>query len=292
MQATLQGLEANRRSGSAEMRAYGLRLAARIHQIQGNKIEAASYLEKAVQTSSTHELSPLTLSLNAAIQVEMAITEGNLRQAELASTHVTNSLGVYPFIFYPEIARAHLLLLQGKPAQALGLLEPVLALAAQPGWEYPRLQFRVLQALAASEPARAQTFLQEALSLAQPGAAVRTFIDLGEPMRCLIRDTLAHLDNLTLKAYAQWLLALFPVLAHEQHADLHAAISDELVEPLSEREIEVLRLIAEGLSNTEIAQKLYLSTNTLKAHTQNIYSKLDVHSRVQAVNRARELNIL
>jgi LuxR family transcriptional regulator, maltose regulon positive regulatory protein len=65
-----------------------------------------------------------------------------------------------------------------------------------------------------------------------------------------------------------------------------------LIEPLSEREIEVLRLLADGLSNAEIAQKLYLSPNTLKAHTQNIYSKLDVHSRLQATNRARELKII
>ena len=65
-----------------------------------------------------------------------------------------------------------------------------------------------------------------------------------------------------------------------------------LVEPLSEREIEVLELIAEGLSNREIAQKLYLSISTIKAHTFNIYGKLDVHSRTQAVAKARTLGIL
>ncbi|RPI84456.1 MAG: hypothetical protein EHM41_13340 [Chloroflexi bacterium] len=68
--------------------------------------------------------------------------------------------------------------------------------------------------------------------------------------------------------------------------------SDGLLEPLSNREIEVLGLMAEGLSNAEIAARLYLSPNTLKAHTQNIYSKLDVHSRVQAVNKARSLKLI
>ena len=72
----------------------------------------------------------------------------------------------------------------------------------------------------------------------------------------------------------------------------HPSTINNLVEPLSEREIEVVRLLAAGLSNLEIAHKLYLSPNTLKAHTQNIYDKLDVHSRVQAVNRARELGYL
>ena len=67
---------------------------------------------------------------------------------------------------------------------------------------------------------------------------------------------------------------------------------DRVVEPLSNREIEVLKLIAEGLTNQEIAQKLYLSTSTVKAHTYNLYSKLDVHSRTQAVAKARMLGVL
>ena len=65
----------------------------------------------------------------------------------------------------------------------------------------------------------------------------------------------------------------------------------DLIEPLSNREKEVLALMVEGLSNSEIAARLYLSPNTLKAHTQNIYGKLDVHSRVQAVVKARNLKL-
>jgi LuxR family maltose regulon positive regulatory protein len=65
-----------------------------------------------------------------------------------------------------------------------------------------------------------------------------------------------------------------------------------LIEPLSERELEVLRLIAEGLTNPQIAARLYLSLNTVKAHTRNIYGKLDAHSRTQAVARARALGLL
>ena len=65
-----------------------------------------------------------------------------------------------------------------------------------------------------------------------------------------------------------------------------------LVEPLSERELEVLQLIAEGLTNQEIASRLFLSLNTIKAHTRNIYGKLGVHSRTKAVARARSLELL
>lgn len=66
----------------------------------------------------------------------------------------------------------------------------------------------------------------------------------------------------------------------------------KLVEPLSERELEVLRLLASGLSTAEVAKKLFLSPFTLKAHTQNIYIKLGVHSRIEAINKARELDII
>jgi LuxR family maltose regulon positive regulatory protein len=81
---------------------------------------------------------------------------------------------------------------------------------------------------------------------------------------------------------------LFPQSASARSQLNHPA----LIEPLSDRELEVLSMIAEGLSNPEIARKLYLSPNTLKAHTQSIYGKLGVHSRVQAVNLARELDLL
>jgi LuxR family maltose regulon positive regulatory protein len=69
-------------------------------------------------------------------------------------------------------------------------------------------------------------------------------------------------------------------------------LQSSIIEPLSERELEVLRLLAGGLSNREIAERLYLSLNTLKAHTANIYSKLGAHSRMQAVNRAKALGVL
>ena len=70
------------------------------------------------------------------------------------------------------------------------------------------------------------------------------------------------------------------------------ADQSELVEPLSERELEVLQLIAEGLTNREIASRLFLSLNTVKAHTRNIYGKLDSHNRMQAVTSARAFGIL
>ena len=108
------GLESNQRSGSAEMRAYGYRLAARLHQVQGSPVEARENLQKALELSNIFDLSPLTLSLNAALQVEMALFSGDFRSAEMAAPRVNNSLGVYPFVFYPEPARVHLLFVRGR----------------------------------------------------------------------------------------------------------------------------------------------------------------------------------
>jgi LuxR family maltose regulon positive regulatory protein len=82
-----------------------------------------------------------------------------------------------------------------------------------------------------------------------------------------------------------------PSLAFSEGPGHAVRLSPSLIEPLSERELEVLQLIADGLSNREIADRLFLSLNTVKAHTRNIYGKLDVHSRTQAVARAQDLGL-
>jgi LuxR family maltose regulon positive regulatory protein len=89
------------------------------------------------------------------------------------------------------------------------------------------------------------------------------------------------------------LLRAFPDVEPERAGPPQTqALKSDLIEPLSERELEVLQLISEGLTNREIASRLFLALNTVKAHSRNIYGKLGVHSRMQAVARARALGIL
>ena len=93
--------------------------------------------------------------------------------------------------------------------------------------------------------------------------------------------------------YVRRLLSVFPAVASERPDPSNArAAGSDLIEPLSERELEVLRLVAEGLTNPEIASRLYLTVNTVKVHARNIYGKLNVHNRTQAVGRARQLGLL
>jgi LuxR family transcriptional regulator, maltose regulon positive regulatory protein len=286
-----QGLEVNLRSGNIEMRAYGYRLASRLNQLRGQPNTAQEFLLKALRLEDDYNLSPLTISLNASSQVEMALWTGNLQAAEQAAPRILKTPGLYVFNFFPEMARVRLLLAQDKKSEALRLLVPAVRLAEQPGWDYPRLQVRLLQALSESVTIYAKQYLCEAIRLAMPAGAVRCFADLGEPIRALLKEAQPQLSQAE-RTYADYLITAFD--NSTDPAMLHAGFqtNQKLVEPLTERELEVLALLAEGLSNVEIAGRLYLSPNTLKAHTQNIYSKLDVHSRVQVVNKARALGLI
>jgi LuxR family maltose regulon positive regulatory protein len=113
---------------------------------------------------------------------------------------------------------------------------------------------------------------------------VRTFIEEGESMARLLRRALTEGTELE---YASRLLAAF-----DESPQAASPAAQALVEPLTERELEVLRLIAGGLSNREIARELVVAVSTVKTHINHIYGKLDVKNRTQAVARARTLGLL
>jgi LuxR family maltose regulon positive regulatory protein len=199
-----------------------------------------------------------------------------------------------------EIAAARVLIAQASSlgtAQSDEARQAVTSLAAllRAAQEAKRMgsviKILALQALAyraQSDMDQAMSALGRALSLAEPEGYVRTFVDEGIPMARLLYKAVARGIR---PDYAGKLLAAFP--DREARPVAPSKISkSEILEPLSERELEVLQLITEGLTNPEIAARLYLSTNTVKAHTRNIYGKLDVHSRTQAVARARALGVL
>ena len=153
------------------------------------------------------------------------------------------------------------------------------------------LEILVLQALAheaqGDTPAALKP-LERALTLAEPEGYVRLFVGEGQPMAEMLKRMKA--EGGRQKAYISRLLAAFDMT--EQAVQPSIVSQQLLVEPLSERELEVLQLVAEGLSNREIAKRLYLALPTVKGHNRNIYSKLQVNRRTEAVARARELGLL
>ncbi len=188
------------------------------------------------------------------------------------------------------IMQARLRLAQGHAAEALTLLHELLPLAenADRGWHL--LEILVLQALAwhkLGDSSSAQSTLERALLLAEPEGYIHLFTDEGAALIPLLRK--AALRGVAV-AYVSRLLA---VLAPRQPQLPPAPPGVEpLSEPLSEREREVLRLIAAGLKNQEIAAELVVVLGTVKAHINHIYQKFGVTNRTQALRRGRELGLL
>jgi LuxR family maltose regulon positive regulatory protein len=175
---------------------------------------------------------------------------------------------------------------EGYLADAEHSLVRLLETAEVAGWNGKVIQILILQALAYQGQGRtkeALNALDHALSLAEPEGFVRVFLDEGKPMARLLYQAA---EQGIAPGFAGRLLAAFPAGEPMQREQV------EMVDPLSEREMEVMQLIASGASNAEIAQELYITVGTVKNHVKNIYSKLNVHSRAQAIARSRELGLI
>ena len=198
-----------------------------------------------------------------------------------------------------QIALARLSLAEGRASDAQHLLERQRRLAEAGGRNGRLIEILGLQALALEalgRPDEADEALSEALSLARPEGYVRVFLDLGWPLYELLERSAASAPFAG--DYVRDLLDAFREEreAHRSRiaeaAPLAPTLDQALADPLTERELEVLQLLAEGLSNKEIGSRLVVAPSTVKQHLKNIYGKLDVHSRTQAVGRGRELALL
>jgi LuxR family maltose regulon positive regulatory protein len=194
---------------------------------------------------------------------------------------------------YEQILLARLFLLQGQAADALGLLEPLLDTARELGRTDLIIQVQIQRALAfelQEGHGRAVEALGEALSLAEPGGYLRTFLDEGQPMARLLHRAASRG---VAPDYTGRLLAAFGGSGSPEAEVPPASSADRpLVEPLTDRELQVLRRLAAGLSNPEIADDLVVAVSTIRSHCKNIYGKLDVHSRWDAVQRGKDLGLV
>ena len=186
---------------------------------------------------------------------------------------------------------------RGERDEALRLLADLREEAQAAGRTGREIEFLTLQALtlqAKGEKERAVSTLTHALALGEPEGYVRSFVDEGPKMAVLISEVLEVQQRGQLyppnRVSAHYLRKLRAAL--EQEGPDLASPSAELPEPLSERELEVLTLVAAGKTNQEMAGELFVAKSTVKTHIKHIYRKLDTHNRTQALARARDLNLI
>jgi LuxR family transcriptional regulator, maltose regulon positive regulatory protein len=293
---------------------------ARIQLAQANRGHAIEAVEKAIKIIQTTGLFSEARSAAETAQVKLWLLQGDWTAVDRWAAKLEKRYGSHDqFRFEDEqahINRSRVYIAQNKPAEAIHLLSQLEGTARSVGRMGRVIEILLLEALALQkkgDPEHAFLALTKCLGLAEPGGYVRIFLDEGQPMQMLLAQWLSHkhhhggghanaapmrdhssfLDYDILRYYVLRLLSQFKAEPQAvTSAQAQISPTGDLLEPLSQRELEVLQLIALGGTNQEIARQLIVSPGTVKAHTSSIYRKLDVANRTEAVAHARQLGIL
>jgi LuxR family maltose regulon positive regulatory protein len=256
---------------------------ARLRLARGDVAGAAAMLAETEQCARRQNFL-LRLPEIAAVQVLVQLRQGNTAAAAQLARQYDLPL-----------SQARVLIAQNDPSAALAVLEPFRQRMEARGWADERIKTMVLQAVALhahGEKDKAVQLLSDALALAEPGGFIRLFVDTGPPMARLLSEAASH------GVMPDYIGKLLAVIEAEKRKNVDkpdlppVSPARPLIEPLSQRELEILRLIAQGLSNQEIGARLFLALDTVKGHNRRIYDKLQVQSRTEALARARELGLL
>lgn len=286
-----QGLERAELGGDVRALIAGYLLAGRVRLAEGDIAKVAEYLER-LRPLVEEAPFPDWTSRFERFQLEFWLAQDRLRAAVQWADEMLQAreLGDRPESEVAHLAMARVLIVKGDApslGRALLLLDRLIETAEGEGRTGVLIEALALQALGhwrRGESAGAMTSLERALRLAEPEGYVRLFADLGPPMARLLQEARSRA---VLLDYVETLLAAFG-----GGLSFPTPGQETLPEPLTSREQEVLELIAAGLTNREIGEALVISPETVKKHTGNIYSKLAVRSRREAVARARELALL
>jgi LuxR family maltose regulon positive regulatory protein len=286
-----RGTERAELGGDVRAMMAGYLNAGRLKLTEGDVEMAAEYLERTRPLVARTQFAHWTSRFER-FQLELWLVQDKLRAAVNWADDMLrdDALEGRPESEVAQLAMARVLIVKddvGSIERALALLERLLRAAQAEGRTGVHIEALALQALAhwrRGGRAEALTSLEHALRLAEPQGYVRRFADLGLPMARLLQE--AHTRDVMPDYVEKLLEACGAELAFP--APARAA----LAEPLSQREREVLKLMAAGLTNREIAEQLIVSPETVKKHAASIYGKLGVHSRTEAAARARDLDLL
>jgi LuxR family transcriptional regulator, maltose regulon positive regulatory protein len=297
-----QAQELGEQWGNADVLAVNYARQAWLCHLRHEAAGAQTALDRVSELLRYRQLTPGTPEIYYFYRVRLWLADGDLASAEQwAQSSGLTSAGPCHYLNYQLfLVLAQVSLAQGNAGEALAVLGRLRQWAEAQGFTGVLIavgagESRAL--LAQGQAPVALEVLERTLRLAAPEGYLRTFVDEGEPLRALVAQYQRRLEARpdapeAFKTYIDQLLAAFPGVSTPQAAPGEAAKTPALVESLSDREMELLRLIAEGLSNQDIASRLVITVGTVKAHTSNIYRKLDVRTRTQAVARAQALGLL
>lgn len=297
-----KGIELGQQGAGGRVLTTGYLGLARVYHAQKDLGRALEMAHQAEQLVRGLDLA-LILALIQAIRARLWLAQGNIaaasrwaQECELDADNEIDSIRVFE---YTTLAR--LLIAQGEPEKATRLLNRLFQMTGATQPIRSTVEILVLQAIAfqaQNDLAQALAVLESALSLAEPEGYVRLFADEGAPMAALLLqflETRSTPRSVTASPTSDYLRKLLAALGTGPKVAAKLSRSgapQPLTEPLTGRELEVLQLIAAGLSNREIAEKLVIAESTLKTHLKNTYRKLDARSRTQAIVTAKKLNLL
>lgn len=272
------------RSGNDEFQIANLMMQIRLCLAQGNLAGARQALEKILERVRSGKVPASTAARVVTARMQVALGQGDLAAAGQMESQLPNNFDTHPFYRFLGMAKAQLWIAQGRKEAARAHLAVLYAKAEGGGWKYGMVAVRVLQSLAAERRDEAVQFLGEALEMAQPENLIRTFADAGN-------ELVPHLQEAARRGIKpDYVGRILSVMGEKPK--ITVAGQSLLVEPLSGRELEVLRLVTAGLSNREIAAKLVISPGTAKTHIHNICGKLGVRNRTEAAIQAKELDLV
>lgn len=274
------GMELSAQTANPEFLSSGHMLKALIHLARQNFPAALAEADQAYELA--REYPPSVRARSEALYVRIMLAMGNIQKAVRWAEQMPPIGDVHPLYRYLDLTHPRLLIALGKKEEARELLAKGCQVARENGWGYGLVAGLSLQALVASTSDEAITLISEALHLAQPENYLGTFLDAGSGLVPLLQEAARRGYQ---PAYAGHLIA--EINAHGGFVSIPG-----LPEPLSEREIEVLRLVVAGFSNREIARQLVITLGTAKTHIHNICGKLGANNRMQVAIKAKEMNLV